>query len=345
MIQFFRGLKAKYNYPTNTNLTDAIYFATDTQEILVNGTSYGGGISNVSLSNENILTFTKADGSSVTIDLNDTLYISSLDDDVAMVDAVGGIAAGTTVAQLSKLKTVSEMFDELLFPTVQPTAIAPTASLSLKNYAATQEVGAAAPTEANFTKSWNQGQIKIGNTVKSTRAGAMTSEKLYYGTSEDNAVANLDKVPAGATSYYYRVYYAEGPQPLDSKGNNATSISKLAAGNVTSSAVTVNGVYPFYGNVNSSTAFAKLALTTATSFTQKLAAENPGKHTFKLPHNITKFEALNTLSNQYEVVDSSKFTKTTEQIDVNGNSVQYNVYTRNDAGYVGEVTYRITYTK
>lgn len=345
MIQFFRGTKTQYNYPTNTNLKDAIYFATDTKEIIVNGTSYGSGVSNVSLSDENILTFTKADGSSVTIDLNDILYISALDDEVAMVNAVGGIAAGTTVKQLSKLKTVSEMFDELLFPTVQPTAVAPTASLSLTGYVATQEVGAAAPTEANFSKSWNQGQIKIGNTVKNTRAGDKTSDKLYYGTSEDNAVANLTKVPYGATSYYYRVYYAAGPQPLDSKGNNATSISALPAGNVTSGAVTINGVYPFYANVAGGANFSKLALTTATQFTQKLAGENPGKHTFKLPHNITKIEVLNTLSNQYEEYAVSNFTKTTEQIDVNGNSVQYNVYTRNDADFNGELTYKITYSK
>ena len=41
MIQFYRGLKSQYNYPDNSLLQDAIFFATDTGEILVNGISYG----------------------------------------------------------------------------------------------------------------------------------------------------------------------------------------------------------------------------------------------------------------------------------------------------------------
>lgn len=373
MIQFFRGLKSQYNYPTNTQLQDAIFFATDTGELLMNGVNYGidlEKVKDVSFNNTtNTFTFTKADGTQVIANLGDKLlteedrrtldeakeifqsggelsvtYVSKLDDEVTMINAVGGIPAGTKVSDLSNVKSLSEMFDELLFPTIQPTAVAPTASLSLKNYTNLQEVGAVAPTETNFTKSWNQGSIKIGTTVKNTRAGAMDHDVLYYGTSESNTTLP-EKVAAGTTNYYYRVYYNEGPQPLDSKGNNATSITKLAAGNVTSSAVGVTGVYPFYSGL-SVQGVTKLSLTNATEFTTTIGAEGntPGKHVIKLPHTVTSIIARDpNFGDSPNIL--SNFTKTTEEIDVNGNQVQYNVYTRSDAGFNGETLYVIKYSK
>ena len=39
LVKFFRGLKA--NYVPATTHADSIYFATDTQELLLNGTAYG----------------------------------------------------------------------------------------------------------------------------------------------------------------------------------------------------------------------------------------------------------------------------------------------------------------
>lgn len=274
-----------------------------------------------------------------------SMYVSKLDDDIAMVNAVGGIAAGTKVSDLSKVKSFSELFDDLLFPTVQPTITAPTASLSLTGYANLQEIGAAGPKANNFNKSWSQGSIKIGTKEQAKRAGDKLRDALYYGTATSESQTELPEVVAkGVTNYYYRVYYAEGPQPLDSKGNNATSATKLIAGSVFSSAVAVTGVYPFYANTTNES-FTKLKLTADAYFECTLAAEGPNKHCIKLPHNITKIEMLNTLSNQYEEYAISNFTKTSEQIDVNGNNVDYNVYTRNDAGFNGETTYKITYAK
>lgn len=212
------------------------------------------------------------------------------------------------------------MFDELLFPTIQPTADAPKATLALKSYANLQEVGAIAPTEANFTKTWNQGSIKIGATVKDVRAGAKERDVLYYGTSESNTELP-EKVAAGNTNYYYKVYYAEGPQPLDSKGNNATSLTKLAAGSTVSTAVAVTGVYPFYSGL-SVQGVSKLALTNSTSFNTTIGAEGntPGKHVIKLPHTITSIIARDpNFGDSPNILDN--FTKTTENIDVNGNQV------------------------
>lgn len=371
MIKFFRGLRASYTYTAENpgNLLDALFFATDTGELLLNGKLYGSDgekVKDVEFdSSTNTFTFTKADGSTVVANLGDKLltdadrtlldnvadmfeegqmnvtYNSELDSTVATVEKLGGIAAGTTVAQLTG-KTISEVLDTLIFPTIQPTITAPSASLSLKSgVSKIKEVGDAGYTTEDFTSTFNQGAIKIGTSTQNPRAGAKSSDVIYAG-SETNGIPNA--VTAGTTNFYYKVYYAEGPAPLDSKGNPAASYTALPAGSVVSSAVATYGVYPFYANVENA-APSKLPLTKDLTFTATLAAEGPNKHVFKLPFVVTKIEMLNTLSNQYEVYALENFTTGTEEIAVQGTNVTYNTYTRNDAGFNGETTYRITYSK
>lgn len=268
-------------------------------------------------------------------------YNSELDGSVATVEKLGGIAAGTTVAQLTG-KTISKVLDALIFPTIQPTITAPSASLSLKSEVSNiKEVGDTGYTTKDFTSAFNQGAIKIGTSMQNPRAGAKSSDVIYAG-SEANGIPAA--VTAGTTNFYYKVQYAEGPVPLDSKGNPAASYTALPAGSVTSSAVATYGVYPFYANIENATP-SKLPLTKNLTFTATLAAEGPNKHVFKLPHVVTKIEILNTLSNQYEVYALENFTTGTEEITVQGTNVNYNTYTRNDAGFNGETTYRITYSK
>lgn len=371
MIKFFRGLRANYNYNTENhgNLLDALFFATDTGELLLNGKLYGSDgkrVKDVKFdSSTNTFTFTKEDDSTLVVNLGDKLltdadrtllnnvsdmfeggqmnvtYNSGLDDAVATVEKLGGIAAGTKVSQL-KGQTISKVLDTLIFPTIQPTITAPSASLSLKSGVSNiKEVGATGYTTKDFTSAFNQGAIKIGTSTQSPRAGAKSSDVIYAG-SEANGIPAA--ITAGTTNFYYKVQYAEGPTPLDSKGNPAASYTALPAGSVTSSAVATYGVYPFYANIKNA-APSKLPLTKDLTFTATLAAEGPNKHVFKLPHVVTKIEMLNTLSNQYEVYALENFTTGTEEITVQGTNVNYNTYTRNDAGFNGETTYRITYSK
>lgn len=371
MIKFYKGLKSKYNYPSNTGLQDAIYFAEDTGELLVNGMNYGIDTEKVKdvTKTGSELVFTLADGTTKKIDIGidestsaaieslkglldengklniDTLYHPGVDDELTVLEKVGGVAAGTTAASL-KGKSLSSMFDEILFPTVQPTKIDPSVSIALKNGVSnTREIGSNAYEATDFTTTWNPGSIKIGSTVQNTRAGNKESE-VVYATSESNGLPA--KVVAGTTNYYYKVYYAKGPDPLDSKGNAASSLTALAAGNKTSSALATYGVYPFYAtttanNINEGTV-TKLPLTNSTSFTCTLAAESAtSKHVFKLPHNVTKIELKDPFGN-WANQPLNEFPKTTESIDVNGTNVTYNVYTRNQ-GQNGSTEFRITYSK
>ena len=346
----FSDLKAKYK-PAADHL-DKLYFATDTHELLVNGTSYSGSVSAVSIKGTT-LEITMIDGSSKTVDLAEILkYKSALGDDIATVNALGGIPAGTTVAQL-KNKTFSQLFDELIFPTVNPTFEAPTASLSLKSISTTpiiQEVGttgASVPVAASFNTGYNSGAIKIAGVKKQNRGGDLKrNESFIY---INNVPTNKEfpiKISEGSITYKYRAAYAQGPQPLDSKGNKYQT--PLPAGTVDSAAVTINGVYPYFTNKDNNKTFAKLALTVSNTLSAvKFVAEGPNKHTFKIPakYNLTKVELLNTLSGKYENYAIDKFTKTTENINVQGEQVSYAVYTRNDAGFNGENTFNITFSK
>lgn len=371
MIKFYKGLKAKYTYPSNTVLTDAIYFATDTQEILVNGESYGNDnikIKDVTWNGDtNILEFTKGDDTKLTVNFGDKLlsdadraaienlkealegagftanYETDLDPELTTVNALGGIPANTPVSKY-KSKPLSKVIDDLLFPTIQPTIVAPSINLSLKT-STVREMFTNTPVLSEFTLTWNPGSIKIGSKSQGTRAGAKTAEKVYMGT-ETNEVTSTPGTIIGSTSnYYYKVEYAEGPQPLDSKGGNATT-GKLPAGSLTSSAVTVYGVYPFYAtttdaNITNKTV-TKLPLTKEKIFTVTLAAEaSDSKHVFKLPHTITKIELKDPFGN-WVSQKLEEFPSTTETIDVNGHDTTYNVYTRNQ-GQNGTTEFRITY--
>ena len=58
LINFYRGLREKYNPDTHK---DGLYFSTDTLEIILNGSSFGGGLTNVEFS-EGKLIFSFANG-------------------------------------------------------------------------------------------------------------------------------------------------------------------------------------------------------------------------------------------------------------------------------------------
>lgn len=294
---------------------------------------------------------TKLDGLDEIIEQN-LYYQSELDDDLATLEDHGGLKTGATVAEL-KQKTLSQLFDEILFPTIYPTYQAPSASLRLTSTSTTptiQEVGtvgSSVPTINSFTTSYNPGAINILNKKQANRGGALipSSSFIYINGSSTNTTFPT-VIPDGSITYRYRAAYEQGPQPKDSKGNDYGT--PLAAGTVNSNIVTINGVYPYYTNKANNSAFAKLGLTTSSTLSaQAFVAEGPNKHAFKLPakYTLTKVEMLNTLSGKYENFGINRWDVTTEAIDVQGNPVEYKVYTRNDAGFNGECTFNITFSK
>ena len=253
-------------------------------------------------------------------------YESSLDPTVATVEKLGGIDAGTTVAQLTG-KSYDEIFDTLIFPTVNPTFTAPSASISLKSYQNVQEIGANAPSVANFNVSFNAGAITLAGKKQNNRAGAQDIEasKILYGSSKVESLP--EKVVAGAMDYYYRAAYAEGPQPKDSKGNNYQT--PLAAGSVDSGKTTVTGYRAAYSGLVSTNAITEeviKGMTKTVSAKKTIKVSGPISEQyicFAAPAGWTVSNIKD--SNNFDVT-SSYTTSTVSVTGLDGQAVNYTVY-------------------
>lgn len=344
-IKFYRGPEASYVQETHAN---GLYFCTDSHKIFLDGQAYGGQdlgvdkvVSNVELdADPTKIKVSFNDGSSTTVDLPeaDLSYNSAIEDkELTMPAAVGGLAKGTKVSDL-EAKTLSQLFDDMLFPTVNPTFTAPSASLSLNSYSATVEVGVAGPNlETNFTKSFNKGAINLKGSKQADRAGDLKEgESFIYVNNDPENKTTPASMPAGNTTFKYRTAYEAGPQPKDNKGNNYST--PLAAGTVDSAAVTVNATFPWYATTTNSTDITKQALIawngtagqmTTPRFT--VVAMGTGKQEFKLPRKLSQLQMLNPVSQQMEVIDSSSWTESTSQEHINGVEQTYYIYTYNGA--------------
>lgn len=251
-------------------------------------------------------------------------YESSLDPSVATVEKLGGINAGTTVAQLTG-KSYDEIFDTLIFPTVNPTFVAPTATISLKGYSNTQEVGANAPTAANFNTGFNQGQILVAGKEQAKRAGALDPENSYilYGPSQELPA----KVVKGSMSYKYHAAHAQGPQPKDSKGNDYGT--PLAAGSVDSSAVTVTGYIPAYSGLVSTASITEdviKGLTKTTSAKKTIKVSGPISEQYICFAAPAGWAVSNIKDSNNFDVTSSYTTSTVSVTGLDGQAVDYTVY-------------------
>lgn len=350
MAIFFRGLKEKYNLSSHGG---GIYFATDTKEIIQNGIVYTGElpdknlIEDVALNAEgDKIVVTHVDGSTSEIAVGSGDYESAIEDKtLSMPSAVGGIAKGTKLSDIEG-KTINAILDDMLFPTVNPTFTAPSASIKFNGYAATQEVGAAAPTADQFTVGFNAGAINLNGVKQNNRAGAQDTSAsfIYYGDSADNTELPTS-VALGGTSYKYRAAFAEGPQPKDNKGGDY--LAPLEAGTVDSSAVTVNGTYPWFASTGSATAENPVVKQALVAWNATVGAMSTGNFTvqpsgtlaqvFKLPRQVKTLQMLNTVSGAMDTIGTGDYNETTEVIDINGTEHTYYVYTYKGSTR-GEVT-------
>lgn len=350
MSVFFRGLKEKYNLSSHGG---GIYFATDTKEIIQNGIVYTGElpdknlIEDVALNAEgDKIVVTHVDGSTSEIAVGSGDYESAIDDKtLAMPSAVGGIAKGTKLSDIEG-KTINAILDDMLFPTVDPTFTAPTASIKFNGYAATQEVGAAAPVSSQFTTGFNAGAINLNGVKQANRAGAQdeSASFIYYGDDASNTELPAS-VALGETSYKYRAAYAEGPQPKNNKGGDYSS--PLEAGTVDSAAVTVNGTFPWFASTGSASAESPVVKQTLVAWNATAGAMSTGNFTvqpsgtlaqvFKLPRQVKTLQMLNTVSGAMDTIGTGDYNETTEVIDINGTEHTYYVYTYKGSTR-GEVT-------
>lgn len=338
MIKFYRGLKKSYS----EQHYNGIYFATDTGEILHGGKSYSGvdltkSVTDVTLT-DGVLSITYSDGTTSTIEMSSGKYKSNIEDkNLAMPNAVGGISKNTKLSELEG-KTYDSILDDLLFPTVYPTYTAPSASITLKNYNAIQEVGSKAPTVDNFTTGYNPGQISINGVKQANRGGDIKDSYITYGQTNTTLPITIIE---DSVEYVYHVVYNTGPQPKDNKGNNYGS--PLSEGTVTNS-VSVNGTYPWFATTNIQGQLTKQALVAwsssmvagGTSGFELLPHTSQYPQQFKMPRQATKLQMYNPVAKAFDVVNLGDW-KTTESTEIiNGVSHKYYTYsyTGTDRGSV-----------
>lgn len=338
-IKYFRGIKANYILEVHGQ---GIYFATDTKEILHNGAPYIGlpinvRVEDVVLDNEGSAIIVKfSDGSNKKIEIGSGKYKSNIEDqNISMTTAYGDFSKGTKVGDLNGM-TYDQMFDAILFPTVDPIFTSPSSSISLKNYPNIQEVGSVAPTVENFTVSFNPGEINLDGVKQSNRAGVQDLEKsyIYVGGDVNNKVLP-STISLGENSYQYHVEYSEGPQPKNNKNVNYST--PLAAGSVNSIAVKVSGTYPWFASTSTATVTSPvvkqslIAWDNNTMSTPKFEVQPSGilPQVFKLPRQLKTLQILNTVSGNMEIISTSEYTETKEMININGQTHEYFVYTYN----------------
>lgn len=190
----------------------------------------------------------------------------------------------------------------------------------------------------------------VENATANTNHAQVTLDSKTFKAIEGTNTVKVDITgpTANATFASMPVYYAcsnLGKTNEEHKTEPKDTTTKTSTIPSNSKTLNVTGVYPYYTNKDNITAFAKLPLTTNKTLDVTFVAETASnKHIFKLPSkfNVTKITLLNTLSGQYENYDVSRFSVTTETINVQGTDVQYKVYTRND-GTNGSSSFKITF--
>lgn len=299
---------------------------------------------------------------------SDISYTTDLPDSLVVPQTIGGINKGTKVSDLEG-STISQMFDNLLFPEVQPTIQAPSATIHFKDTFSSNgvyEVGTTAPIAANFNTSFNRGTCTVVGQANKNRAGNLDSGNsfIYYGGNTSTKTLPA-KVTLGTMQYNYHAAYAQGDTLVTSKGNKASvTPNPLLAGSVDSSNLTIFGTYPYYCNgqsassssgdsnfPTSATPDTKLPLYKWTDtlvgakFASEAATGTRMQFMYSNRKEVTKVEFYNSISGKWETFDTSNYNAKSgiKTYSVQGTNETYNILTTTGP-LSGSVQYRFTIT-
>lgn len=299
---------------------------------------------------------------------SDISYTTDLPDSLVVPQTIGGINKGTKVSDLEG-STISQMFDNLLFPEVQPTIQAPSATIHFKDTFSSNgvyEVGTTAPIAANFNTSFDRGTCTVVGQANKNRAGNLDSGNsfIYYGGNTSTKTLPA-KVTLGTMQYNYHAAYAQGDTLVTSKGNKASvTPNPLPAGSVNSSNLTIFGTYPYYCNgqsassssgdsnfPTSATPDTKLPLYKWTDtlvgakFASEAATGTRMQFMYSNRKKVTKVEFYNSISGKWETFDTSNYNAKSgiKTYSVQGTNETYNILTTTGP-LSGSVQYRFTIT-
>jgi hypothetical protein len=260
---------------------------------------------------------------------------------------VGGIVAGEVLTG----KTFTELFQDLLVPTLFPMIVAPSGIM-------TRYISPNAFYEINenltieFEQDFNRGSITPAYGTNGYRSGVPIA--YYYNgaglplwilsnaMSDAQVISNYHAL-IGINSWNGHVEYSAGQQPKDSKGNNY--LSPLPQGVTTMQVCSFEGVYPVFANtvlINNQTQQPLVSMLNGNNFVYSLAAETMGfKQRFEMSSQwltarpIVGIQTFNTVSNAWEFqggtagTSLSYWTQTSIVISVQGLNVNYTIFTYN----------------
>lgn len=195
--------------------------------------------------------------------------------------------------------TLYQFVTALLYKEYQPTKSDPSATLSKTNPTVDVEYGSIVTVDldAGFIRGSIYGTSTNGvwneNAVQGNRAGAATKYEFQVGSDAfvDNGTDDTYTFESQSfdspKSYRVKVSYGEGDQPLTSKGNNSSTLTKLAPGTDTSADITITPKAPiFYSRSSSDIAAASDANLRALTKTLAKAIDSTADYTFNLNFSV-----------------------------------------------------------
>jgi hypothetical protein len=337
-VLFYRGLYENYNADS---MVGAIYFATDTGEILIDGKKYGNSqevVRDVTLSDGNLiitynsytngvpnimtiptseimLNFSEATTESAGLmsasdkivlenlkDKIETFYVPS-DSLLTVTSAEHGALSARTGQSFKDAKlSFSEMFDAILFPTINPIITNPSATISVSSSDKNVEVGTIIPT---YTVTYDDGKVTLDGIIQYDSYGGNKTGEII--TITDGLIAGESYMPAKQITYSAVVSYDKGTnQPMTNK--NEAYGSTCESGSV-SATVTVYPYYTYYATTNTSSKIpvaqsilrnAGISSVTTPELTLNAHTINEPQ-IIKLPvRTMSNLQMYNTVSGKYE---------------------------------------------
>lgn len=240
--------------------------------------------------------------------------------------SVGGVSSGTSYTVGTSLETIlTDILNPLAYPTlVDPSCVLTTSASKIIEKGSTATV--------TLVATFDRGSITPAYGTSGYRSGTATSYALNGGTEQADRNFEDVTVDEDHDSFVVAVAYSAGEQPLDSKGNDYSTA--LAAGGVTSPALTFEFVDAWWANDTNAGTITKQGLISKT-VKQKIiefpATTETNPEVFDIPTGwtVTAVEVYNDLSNKWDNC-ASEFTKTTTtHLNTAGDTVTYNRYTCN----------------
>lgn len=290
-------------------------------------------------------------------------YESNLASDLQMTEDIGGLDAGTTVASLTG-QTFSQLFDSLLFPTVYPIVGSNNSTNLSDNVSNLQVIGDSINITLNTTA--NLGTISLNGVTQGPYAGPVTAASITGSSSHtpsvgpgdtdiDNVSITGHTVTIGSNSWTLTTTFSQGPMPLDSTGADYPAI-RYAGGTRTNS-TSFEGVYPIKLGLSSGSGdYEDRALVSHSA--NNIQASQDYSETASIRHRIAISDAQingrsvtmqqwNPVAGAYADLAASEFATSSTTFTVEGNSVNYTVFTKDSAPGGGDVSgqplYRITF--